>query len=201
MSLSFPASTRAIKASGRRLSLFGLTVALLLVIAWIVWLFQGTITLYESSFPVRINRDALLDTPVVAATFPASAVAFIQQGQQTYLWLESDTGVYPTPIQVQIYDIQVSSEHQPLQTTIWIPSYDAIAALPTEPLIGRVRIVAGQVHPIMLFLQEIGWLNTPPPNAQKQSKLNPVQEQAFPRLGRLQTISRGLANPLFYRIT
>jgi hypothetical protein len=158
MSLSFPSSTRVLNASGRRLSLVGLTLALLLVIAWIGWLFQGTITLYETSFPLRVNRDALLDTPVVAATFPDSAFAFIQQGQEAYLWLESDSADSAIPLRVQIYDIQENGEHQPLQTTVWVQSPEAIAALPAGTLAGRVRIVAGQVRPITLFLRETGWL-------------------------------------------
>lgn len=189
MSLSFPSSTRAIKANGRRLSLVGLTLALLLVAAWVGWLFQGTITLYETSSPLRVNRNTLLATPVVAATFPASAFAYIQQGQEAYLWLEGDSAQSPIPLLVQIYDIQSGSEHQPLQTTIWIPSYDAIAALPTGPLTGRVRIVTGQVRPITLLLQQAGWLATSPtiqnhavgtipsaPHAPPQRMQSPVQK-------------------------
>jgi hypothetical protein len=155
MSLYFPSSTRAIQSSGRRLSLIGLSLSLLVIGAWVGWFFLGTITLYQTSDLLKIDRVSLLETPLVAATFPASAFAFIQQGQDAYLWIDNDTN-NTTPLLVQIYDIETTDENQPIHTTIWIKSPSSLASLPPGNLFGRVKIPTKHIKPIGLFLHEIG---------------------------------------------
>jgi hypothetical protein len=80
MTIPFSQSMRSLQVDRGTSSRVGLVAALILLLLWAIWFFWAPITRYETGTIARIDRDGR-----VIATFPATALTHIWQGQRAYI--------------------------------------------------------------------------------------------------------------------
>jgi hypothetical protein len=83
--IAFARTIRALHADDFRASKLGLLVAVILLGAWVWWLFAARVPQYEMSTDVRLAPGGAI------AYFPASAADRIQAGQRAYLRVGDST--------------------------------------------------------------------------------------------------------------
>ena len=86
MAIAFSRSIRSLKMDSFRFSVFGLALAVVLLIAWMAWFFLARISIYEMSKDAKLG-----DGGSISAKFPAERMEMIQAGQTAIIQIEGKT--------------------------------------------------------------------------------------------------------------
>jgi len=81
MATPFSHSMRAVHQDSSYANLVGLSIAILLIILWLLWFFLAPITLYTTGTIVQVTR-----SDSIIATFPQQAVDQIHPNQHARVW-------------------------------------------------------------------------------------------------------------------
>ncbi len=83
MAIAFSRSMRSLKMDSFRFSVFGLVIAVVLLVAWMAWFFLARISLYEVSRDAKFEEDGS-----ISAKFPAERMESIKSGQTAIIQVE-----------------------------------------------------------------------------------------------------------------
>lgn len=144
MAIAFPRSLRALNGDRFRPSLWALGVTTVLVLAWIVWFFFGSVPIYETSSEVSETPDGLL-----AARFPAEPFARLAPNQTATLQFSDGTVTKSYGGTVERVDAPIGST--PGTALIFL---NTNARLP-QPLVGQVRIEVETLSPLSYALRAV----------------------------------------------
>ena len=147
MSLQFSRSMRSLRIDGFRASQIGLFLAILNVLALIVWFIIGRVSLYETSDTVYLDENQRL-----LADFSVEALDRIRSGQAAILRLDVGQGQAPVSLPVFVYSIDRDSGQVEL--------YPLNGDLPVDALQGNIKgqaqVEVEQIAPIALVLRASG---------------------------------------------
>ena len=146
MSLSFSRSLRSLQNDSYGLSLVGLAVGILLLVAWSAWFFLAKVTLYETSREFDVRRDGAL-----MVTFEPEALARLQPGQTARLRLANTTGQTAGTLLALVMDTPSGgSGNSQVELYVYSPE-------PLQPgLTGQVQVEVDYVSPAVLALRSAG---------------------------------------------
>ena len=146
MSLSFSRSLRSLHNDSYRLSLAGLAVGILLLLAWSAWFFLAKVTLYETSREFDVRRDGAL-----MVTFEPEALARLRPGQAATLRLANSSGQEAHALPALVMDTPSGgSSNSQVELFVYSPE-------PLQPgLTGQVQVEVDYVSPAMLALRSAG---------------------------------------------
>lgn len=82
MAIPFSRSTRSLNADSYRRSTFGIIAVLLVLAAWIVWLFAARVSLYEVTTAARLEVDSAAH-PVESPVSGRVIATYLEMGKQT----------------------------------------------------------------------------------------------------------------------
>ncbi len=146
MSISFSRSMRSLNADSFRPSLLSLILAMILLIAWLMWFFLAEVGFYETSENVRITQDG-----AIMAYFPLETESRIFPGQAAYLRFDG-IGVETDVIPATVFDISTQADTQ--RTEVELAVTDPKTSIPlVEGLTGQVEIEIDRVSPATLVFQ------------------------------------------------
>ncbi len=153
MSIPFSRSMRSLNADSFRPSLVGLSLAIILLAAWLAWFFLAQIALYEISQIVWVNEEG-----IIVADFPLEAQGLIWPGQPALFHpngtIEGQASTIPAVV------IDVVNQVQEERVRVELLSL----ADPTSPiflqsdLTGQLEIEIERVSPAILVMQATGQL-------------------------------------------
>lgn len=146
MTLSFSRSLRSLQNDSYGLSLVGLAVGILLLVAWSAWFFLAKVTLYETSREFDVRRDGAL-----MVTFEPEALARLQPGQTARLRLANTTGQTAGTLLALVMDTPSGgSGNSQVELYVYSPE-------PLQPgLTGQVQVEVDYVSPAVLALRSAG---------------------------------------------
>ena len=148
MSISFSRSTRSLNRESFRLSLVGLVVIILLLLAWTAWFFLAKVPLYEISRQFEVRRDGSL-----AVTFSSEALARIRPGQSAVLRLAETAGQGAQSLSALVMNTPTTgSRTNQVELHVFSPE------LLQPGLAGEVRIEVEHVSPARLVMRSAGRL-------------------------------------------
>jgi hypothetical protein len=147
VSLQFSRSMRSLRIDSYRASQIGLLLAILNVLALIVWFFMGRVTLYETSDTVYLDESQRL-----LAEFQPEALDRIREGQAAILRLDSGQGQPPLSIPVLVYGVDSESR----QVELYVLNGDVPLDTLQGKLKGQVQVEVEHVAPVALVLRASG---------------------------------------------
>lgn len=145
MAVDFSRTTRALATDRYRLVLFGLAVAMLLLLAWGVWFFRAEIQFYETSLAAQVIGDG-----AIRAEFAADPAGRLGVGQSARFLPDADKA----PVQVIVTEVQRHGDT--LEVTLVIPSRHDPGLLLEPGETGRVQIETERLSPAQLVMQLAG---------------------------------------------
>lgn len=151
MALSFPQSTRALQNDRNRLSLVGIVVGLMLLLAWSAWFFGASITRYEDGRIVRTTRDDRL-----VAAFSPQAASDLRSGQTAFIRPEGAAAAEIPAIPAIVADINGTSAENQVDVVLYV-QWDAVPpALWGQALTGSVSVAVEQQSPARVVARAAG---------------------------------------------
>jgi len=141
MSSPFARTLRALDSDDFRVSNMVVVLVLVLLAAWIWWLFSGSVAQYESSSRVRVEPNRFI------ASFPARVLDQVRPGQPATLILDGAS----IPARVAALGIDASSGQV---QAILLPATESPVAASTKSAQASVEVE--RVTPVTLVLRAIG---------------------------------------------
>jgi hypothetical protein len=138
---------RSLRIDSFRASQIGLVLAILNVLALIVWFFVGQVTLYESSDALRIDEEQR-----ILAEYPVDTIDRIRSGQAAILRLDLGQGQPPVTFPVSVYAVDPESGLVELYPLSGALSLDTLHG----KLKGQVQVEVEHVTPATLVLRASG---------------------------------------------
>jgi hypothetical protein len=151
MATPFARSVRSIQSDSFRSSLIGLSLAMVLMAAWMGWFFLARVTLYEHTDRVRITgREAAI------ATFPAGVEGRIKPGQLASLVFQVRGEDEPRTISAIVTDVDSQSERSQVRVTLFL-LWDTRAALEQQDIVrATCEIEVEYASPATLVMRAVG---------------------------------------------
>lgn len=147
MSLQFSRSLRSLRTDSFRMARIGLVLAMVAVIALILWFFFARVTLFENS-----NDIQLTDGGRILAAFPEGSIDRIRSGQGVILRLQSDSDDISSTLPAVVFSVDRSSN----QAEILLVSEGIPPDISPGALKGQVSVEVAYVTPISLVLRATG---------------------------------------------
>lgn len=142
---------RSLQADDFRLSLLGILIAVILLLAWAGWFFLARITFYETGQIVRVNRDG-----TIVADFGPGALGRLQRGQPAQLTFDNVSGDLAQTSPSIVIGVANQSQENRVQAELYILG-DAIAlAYLYDDLTGQVEVEVERISPATLVLRAAG---------------------------------------------
>lgn len=164
MSLQFSRSLRSLRIDSFQASRIGLLLAILNVVALLVWFFFGKVTLYEVSSGVEFTSDGR-----VLAVFSEEGAKRIREGQSAIVRIEGQADQPSVTLPALVIDTSGKEKVEVL-----IISTDAPAETGFENLKGQVDIEVEYVTPAEMVFRTSGkYLN------QSQIPVSPQLNKGF----------------------
>ncbi len=151
MAISFSRSMRSLHSDSFRPSLAALSIAIVLVAAWLVWLVFASITIYESSQDWQLQRDGSL-----LVRFPEKTIARLHPGQTAILALQADPNQPPQQLKAIVADIPSRTQNHLAADTVKVTLLSN--ALPKDAAGGEIKIAVESVSPLTLITRASGQL-------------------------------------------
>lgn len=157
MSTSFSRSIRSIESDSYRVSLTSLSLAMLLLLVWLLWFFLARVTIYEMSTTATFTNEE-----TVVASYPPESYGRIKQGQKALLYIDDMIGTASGTIPAVVTEVHARSSKERIHVTIY-PLFQE--PMPTQPLNDTdvtVRIESEYVAPAVLVMRTVGiFVETP----------------------------------------
>jgi hypothetical protein len=151
VSIPFSRSMRSLYADDFRLSLLGILLAVILLLAWAAWFFLARITFYETGQIVSVNRDG-----TVIADFGPGALGRIQSGQSASLKFNDVSGDLAQAIPSIVTDVASQVQEERVQVELYILG-EAIALISSQDnLTGQVEVKVERISPATLVMRASG---------------------------------------------
>ena len=147
MSIPFSRSTRSLTSDSFRPALIGLALAIVTLVALIVWFLLARISIYQSSTSAVLQPDGQ-----VVASFPEETFARLQNGQAALLRLGQTGDQRPVSLPAVVFDTQGGSE----QVILVITDASALPDGLAEGSKGRVDVETEKISPAELLLRASG---------------------------------------------
>lgn len=147
MSIPFSRSTRSLSFDSYRPAVFGLVLAILTLVALIIWFFLARVTLYQSSTSAVLSKDGQ-----ITAKFPAETFSQIQPGQAALLRLGQTGDQRPISIPAMVFDTTGGNDN----VILVISDYSKLPQFPADDLEGRVDVETEYISPAELLLRSSG---------------------------------------------
>lgn len=144
MAIAFPRSLRALHNDRFRPSLWALGITTVLVLAWVIWFFFGSVPIYESSTDLALTPEGL-----IAAHFPPAAYARLAPNQE--ITLQFSEGNITKSYGGTIERLEPAIGQTPGTALVFL---DTRAPLP-EPLQGQVRVEVEKLSPLSYALRAV----------------------------------------------
>lgn len=147
MSIPFSRSTRSLVSDSYRPAMIGLGLAVVTLVALIIWFFLARVSIYQASANATLKADGQ-----IVASFPAETFAQIQPGQEGILRLGQAGDQRPLSVPVMVFDTQGGAE----QVILIVSDYSALPENLPDETPGRVDIVTERIAPADLLLRASG---------------------------------------------
>jgi hypothetical protein len=147
VSIPFSRSTRSLASDSYRPAMIGLGLAVVTLVALIIWFFLARISLYQTSASAVLKADGQ-----VIAAFPAETFAQIQPGQEGILRLGQSGDQRPLSVPVMVFDTQGGAG----EVVLVVTDYSALPETLPEETPGRVDIETERIAPADLLLRASG---------------------------------------------
>jgi hypothetical protein len=127
----------------------------MLIGAWLVWLFNAQIAIYE------VSQVATLRTAdMVTASFAAAALERVRPNQRALLHLDGFADRQDEPLPMQVINIVGRPVEGSIEVRLRILPDDTLALPLQRGLKGTVEVQVGHMSPLQLFLQAMGIRST-----------------------------------------
>ena len=147
MSIQFSRSMRSLRLDSYRSTRIGLVLAIIIMLALIVWFFMAKVTLYEVSSSLEWNADEKL-----MATFPKEARARLRPGMPAILRLPQSPDQPAMTIPAVVFDLSREGE----QVEILVLSNELPLDAQQGKLTGQLEVEVEYVTPAELVLRTSG---------------------------------------------
>jgi hypothetical protein len=147
MSIPFSRSTRSLFVDSFRPAVIGLVLAVLTLLALIVWFFLARVTLFQSSTSASLEPGGQ-----IIASFPAESFSQIKPGQSAVLRLGQSGDQRPLVIPAVVFDTQGGNE----QVILVVTDYSSLPGTIAEEIQGRVDVETEYISPAELLLRASG---------------------------------------------
>ncbi len=147
MSIPFSRSTRSLASDSFRPALIGLTLAILTLMALILWFFLANISLYQSSATAVLQADGQIQASFSSDIFPE-----IKPGQSAIFRLGQTGDQRPVVVPAQVFDTQGGSD----DVIFIITDTTNLPVELGEQTEGRVDVETESISPVELLLRASG---------------------------------------------
>lgn len=145
--MPFSQTIRALETEKAQFSIFGLSVILLLLLAWLGWFSLARIYQYETSLPGQYSL-----AEAVVVDFPADSLSRINPGQSAILYLNSDDPDLDLRLSAEVMDVTFTDESK-IQVWLQPRLTEAILNNPQEYSVNQVDVEVDYISPLSLLKQ------------------------------------------------
>ena len=147
VSIQFSRSVRSLQIDSSRLTLVGLGLGIIMMVALILWFFLARITLFEISTSATFDQNRR-----VQATFSPEGLSRIQPGQAALVRLSAPGDQRPIAIPAMVYDTQKGKGQVEL---ILLEDPFGQSGIPSQ-LSARAEVEVEYINPAMLVMRASG---------------------------------------------
>jgi hypothetical protein len=152
MASPFSRSLRSLNADSFVPSLIGATLAMLMLLTWLIWFTLAQVTLYEIT-----DNFIVEDKETIIALFPAQSQTQIHPGQSALLRLDVPIGAESATIPAVVVDVIPALNQDKLEVELYVRS--GLSPIPLhEGMSGKVEIEVEYVSPAVLVMRATGQL-------------------------------------------
>jgi len=147
VSIQFSRSVRALRLDSFRATRIGLVIAVLIMLALILWFFQAKVTLYEVSTTLETKPDGM-----ILATFPSEARTRLRPGMPAILRLPQGADQPSMTLPAVVWNL--SSENEQVEILL-LTGGEALGSQQGK-LTGQVDVEIEYITPAALVLRTSG---------------------------------------------
>lgn len=147
MSIQFSRSVRALRLDSFRATRIGLVIAVLIMLALILWFFLAKVTLYESSTTLETKPDGM-----ILATFPGEARPRLRPGMPAILRMSQGADQPSVTLPAVVWNLPTEGE----QVEILLLSGGETLSQQQGKLSGQVDVEVEYITPVALVLRTSG---------------------------------------------
>lgn len=158
MSISFTQSMHSLHADQGRFSLWGISLATLLLLLWAVWFFVPSLTVYTTGALTGLTRNG-----TVVATFPAQESAHLLPGQAARIHPTGVATNQATSLPATVLEVATQARGDAVQVTLYPESDKDLKTLFPNGVTGQVTVETETISPAVLLMRTTGQLIETPP--------------------------------------
>jgi hypothetical protein len=148
MSISFTQSMQSLHADHGRSSLWGISVAILLLIVWLIWFFTPSVTVYANGRLIKLTRSGTL-----VAEVPAQESRHLRAGQTARIYPQGTTNPQQT-LPATVQEVVTHSIDDQVQIILY-PDGEVKRRF-VEGVNGAVQVEVESISPAILLLRASG---------------------------------------------
>ncbi len=158
MSIPFSQSIQSLQADHGRFSVWGISLAILLLLLWTLWFFAPSLTIYTTGTVTGLTRSG-----TIVATFPAAAGPQLLPGQAARIYPTQGGADQVTSLPATVLAVDLSKTDGTVEVRLYPESELAVDTLFAAGVSGEVTVETAIISPAVLLMRTTGQLIETPP--------------------------------------